>query len=274
MKVAWTVCLLIVSTGILGLLNACNRPPVVEANVIRYTIDRTPYRIINSSPEEIKVLEPHQAYVWTEVGWNQVLWCLSCIVSIENDRGEFIPSGSEWVDARTNKSPLCIEGSQCKNFYALRYRVPKLVGRIFVVYTYEGQPGDPSHAESGQLKISLSPSDPFHYTIHNYSVETFNLCWGQEPYEAYWGRQSRLERRTEYSTWEIIPTHLNLCESGELGITIDGGQSAIIDATQAYPDYMRLAPGVYRWVIFLYRGFSLMDGYLFFSPRFEWGAQK
>ena len=269
-------CLLIAGMGVLLLTN-CARKPVTEAGPIRYEIDRQPYRIVNHSPDRIEVLYPDQTYYKEKAGGRHILCGRPCFPLSEEffAVGKFVDSGSEWEDDMFLKPKTCAVDSKCDIFASRRYRIPGLPGHIFVVYSNEGQPSDPAQMQEGTLSISMLPSDPFHFTLHNASDEESRLCWtrANKYRQVGWAEDSRLERQTEYGTWEIISHTLDLC-AGEVdtGIKIPVGKTVDIDGTRAYPDYTQLPPGVYRWVIVpsqaVYYHTSL------FSPRFRLGDQK
>lgn len=122
--------------------------------------------------------------------------------------------------------------------------------------------------------MSLSPSNPFSFTIHSTVNEPMWLCWTGPRKQAWdWGEDSRLERQTEHGTWEIMPHTLDLCkDSTESGIRIPPGKSVTVDGTTAYPSSNPLPPGIYRWVLTLNPINGL--GYLIFSPRFVWDGQQ
>ncbi len=268
-------CFLIAGIGMLLLTN-CARKPVTEAGPIRYEIDRQPYRIVNHSPDRIEVLHPAQLYVRGKEGWNHALWLARFGLSDEFFAvGKFVDSGNEWEDDEFLKPETCAVDSNCDIFASRRYRVPGLPGRVFVVYSNEGRPSDPAQMQEGTLSLSMSPSDPFHFTLHNASDEEARLCWtrANKNRQMGWAEDSRLERQTEYGTWEIISHTLDLCAGDvDAGIKIPVGKTVDIDGTRAYPDYAQLPPGVYRWVIApsqaVYYHTSL------FSPRFRLGDQK
>jgi hypothetical protein len=278
MKVIPTLFWVSAVAGMLCLLNACNRRPEPKPAFIRYEIDREPYRVVNHSPDRIEVLEPMQDYyIVDKGGWRQVICGWACF-GLPNDFytiGKFVDSGSEWADDRLPGAEICPTDTKCNIFSSRRYRAPGMPGRLFVVYSNEGQPGDPSLVAGSQLSLSLSPSDPFHFTLHNVTDGPRWLCWtrADKRQEVAWGQDSRLERQTEYGTWEIISHTLDLCVNGWYGgIRIDPGQSAAVNGTAPYPGYAQLPSGVYRWVIAL--NYDEYGSDLIFSPRFKLGGQQ
>ena len=277
MRTKQKACFLIAGIGMLWLLTNCARKPVAEAGLIRYEIDRQPYRVVNHAPDRIEVLEPDQSYYKDKEGWSQVICKWACFGLPDEffTIGKFVNSGSEFVDDRQPGVETCAPNSKCDIFASRRYRIPRLPGRMFVVYSNEGQPSDPSLVQEGTLSISILSSDPFHFTLYNASDEGFGLCWTRtnKKQEVGWGEDSRLERRTEYGTWEIISHTLDLCADGvNAEIKIPASKSVSIDGTKAYPGYTQLPSGVYRWVIILNQ--QLAYNTLLFSPRFQWSNQQ
>jgi hypothetical protein len=264
----WVMGMLLWGAVLLWLLAACRQKPTVEPGFIRYEIDRSPYQIINRSPYTIELLRYPVSYILEDkAGWSPLIPLTSICVDIPDYEEEgVIPSGAEW-NAWWEGHILCPEPEEaCDYFEAWRYRVPSQPGRVFVIYSNEGRAADPANARATKLSLSLSSDNPFHFTIHNSLDESLWLCWRQGT-TCMWDWSSRLERQTEHGTWEIL-SHTLDCESDvSHRLEIPPGQSVAVDGTVAYPDYARLPPGVYRWVIALDR----FTYYLIFSPQFEWG---
>ena len=255
--------------------------PVVSPSPehIRYEIDSIPHRIVNGSEYDIRVLQPIQSYLWNEkIGWIPVIECRHCLFTDEFN--EFlestivIPSKDERELSTGELSITCSMRKRCDHFVVRRYTIDEMPEHTFIIYSNEGLTGAPPQRQGKKFSISLSSTSPFHFTIHNNTDEEAYLFWKSRYREkkdiVTWGADSRLERKTEYGTWETYSHLLDLYKSGN-GIKIPAYQKNDIDGTQAYPNYKELPSGEYRWAIIVAPYLETQQ--LIFSPLFNWDGE-
>jgi hypothetical protein len=257
----------------LALLANCTQKPAQD-NTIQYNLGQAPYRIANNSQDQIEILPRTETYLIIDSGWNRTSLCFSCVSTSNNlVPKEFLPSGGDWIEPLTESAKTCVSEVMCDFLRVRRYMVTGIPSKVYLVYSGEPTYWNQSTARQSKLRVSFAANNPFNFAINSHLEESVWLCWTglAKRGELDWGQDSRLERQTEYGTWEVVPHNLDLCAtfiSG--GEEIMAGTSTKIDATKAYPDYLQLPEGTYRWAIVI----SPRTGAdrLIFSESFELGG--
>ena len=253
---------------------ACTSVASVFPEHIRYEINSTPYRIVNGSEYDIRVHQPHQSFLWDEeMGWNAIHYCRHCLFTDEFNEflesTSVVPSQNEKEFLTGEKAPVCSIGEKCNYFVIRRYTVDEIPKHTFIVYSNEGLLKSSSQKQRDKISVSLLPTSPFHFVINNDTDSEVLFFW-KSIYDIAWGTDSRLERKTEYGTWETYSHPLDLYKNDN-GIKILAHQEVSIDGTQAYPNYKELPPSKYRWVIIVVHHPTVQQ--LIFSPLFSWDGE-